>query len=456
MLKLSNPEYKDVFENLYNPELFKLNEELSAVDRLLNDERLLEPYREKFNTKRGRPTIPIATYLRMMYLKFRYQFGYETLVKEVSDSLKWRRFCQIPLDGRVPDSTTLIKLTHKYSKETVEKINTLMVHKLKEQKVIRGKKMRMDTTVVESDIHYPTDIGLLADAIRKITKTVQKIKDEGVATKTKFRNRCRSVKRTILKLGKGLRKKGQAKKEAVKERTASVLKIVRQVLSDAKKFGDNAARNLRNKKDHQQAKRLLEKLRGFTHITDQLKEQTEKVLSNSYSITNRIVSVFDPEARPIKKGKLSTPVEFGHKVIFQETEHGIITGYRVLSENPFDSTLVEEALKRHKDIFNRSPDELATDRGFSSPDNEELAQKAGVKRISMPKRGNPSRQRKQYQKQYWFKRLQRFRVGAEAKISLLKRKFGLKRSRLRGTIGTQIYVGWGILAHNLWQTARLR
>lgn len=455
MLRLSNKEYKDLFENAYNPELFKLNEELSAVDKLLNDEELLQPYKDKFYTKRGRPTVPVSTYLRLMYLKYRYQLGYETLVAEVGDSLKWRRFCQIPLNGEVPDSTTLIKLTHKYGQDTIEEINKLLLGKLKKQKVIRGKKLRVDTTVVESDIHYPTDAGLLADGIRKITKVIAKIKSKGAATKTKFRNRWRSVKKNILKLHKNLHKKGYSKTEAVKERTKIICKIAKEVIADAKRIKGNIRKHLQNKKEATDSKRLLEQLSHFIKITEQVKSQTQEVLSGAHNIPNRIISIFDPQARPIKKGKLSRSVEFGRKVLLQESEKGIVTGYKVLDGNPADSTLLLEVIEKHKEIFYKPPEEFGADRAFASLENEQLLKREKVKRISIPKRGKPSKERKKYERQYWFKRLQRFRVGSEAKISLLKRKFDLRRSRFRGTEGTNIHLGWGILTHNLWQTVRL-
>ena len=159
-------------------------------------------------------------------------------------------------------------------------------------------------------------------------------------------------------------------------------------------------------------------------------------------------------ARPIKKGKLGIKVEFGHKVVVQDTAQTIITGYQVLEENPSDTGLVDEVIERHTAVFDKPPDEVATDRGFSSAENEAKL-KETIKRVSMPKRGRLNEERKQYQKQHWFRRLQRFRAGGEAKISLLKRKFGLRRSRLRGLRGTEIHVGWAILAHNLWQTARI-
>lgn len=166
------------------------------------------------------------------------------------------------------------------------------------------------------------------------------------------------------------------------------------------------------------------------------------------------MSIFETTARPIKKGKLGVKAEFGNKVVVQDTAQGIVTGYQVLEENPSDTDLVDEAMKQHAAVFDCPADEVATDRGFSSAENEAKLQET-VKRVSMPKKGKLNEDRRQYQRQHWFKRLQRFRAGGEAKISLLKRKFGLRRSRLRGIRGIEIHVGWGILTHNLWQTARI-
>ncbi|MCK5082086.1 MAG: ISNCY family transposase [Candidatus Omnitrophica bacterium] len=454
MLRTNNNEYRDPFENCFDPELFQLSAELKKVDNLLNDSRIIQPFIEKFGTKIGRSTVPVSTYLRMMYLKDRYQFGYESLVEEIKDNIKWRRFCQIPIDKKVPHSTTLIKLTRKYGPEMIEAVNSQLLNQLKAKKILKGKKLRMDSTVVESNIHFPTDAGLLSDSVKKITKIVKEIKKQGVATKTKFRDRTRTVKKTILKLCKNLRKKATSKKESIKEQTKKLLMITKDILKQAKDIAKDAAKA--TKEDlFDGIKALFDDLNKFTDIANRIQGQTEKVLANKgNTIESRVVSIFDTTARPIKKGKLGIKCEFGNKVVVQDTAQGIITGYQVLEENPSDTSLVDEAIEQHVAVFNKPPDEVATDRGFSSAENEAKL-KETIRRVSMPKRGKLDAERKQYQKQHWFRRLQRFRAGGEAKISLLKRKFGLRRSRLRGLQGIKIHVGWGILTHNLWQTARI-
>lgn len=455
MLRTNNNEYRDPFENLFIADVFKLSQELEEVDKLLNDPDIIKPFVEKFGVKRGRPTVPVSSYLRFMYLKGRYQLGYESLVEELATNIKWRRFCQIPLDQPIPHSTTLIRLTQKYGPAMIEAVNRQLLEQLRDKRILKGKKLRMDTTVVESNIHYPTDAGLLSDSVRKITKIVKEIKEQGHAVKIKFRDRTRTVKKTILRLVKNLRDRTKSRQENFKEQTRELMKITHYVVEQAKDVVRDIAESAKTD-IFDGIKALRDNLQTFIGIADRVQEQTEKVLiNNGQSIPSRIVSIFDTTARPIKKGKLGVKAEFGHKVIVQDTEQRIITGYQVLEENPADSDLIDASVERHRDIFDKPPVEIATDRGFSSADNEDKLKQAGIERVSMPKKGKLDKERKQHQKQHWFKRLQRFRAGCEAKISLLKRKFGLRRSRLRGLRGTKIHVGWAILTHNLWQSTRL-
>lgn len=168
----------------------------------------------------------------------------------------------------------------------------------------------------------------------------------------------------------------------------------------------------------------------------------------------RLVSLFDPGARPIVRGKARTPVEFGRKVLFGETDRGIISTYQVFEGNPADTSLLRPGVRGHRRLFHRRLKAVSGDRGFQSRENEEWLKKGGVSRVCLPHRGKADRERRQQEREPWFRRLLRFRAGAEGRVSLLQRKFGLGRSLMRGTPGTEIWVGLGVLAHNLWQTAR--
>ncbi len=450
MLRLTDDQ-PSLWESFLPPDLFRMSEELAEVDRLLDDERFFAPFRERFGTRVGRPTIPVATYLRMMYLKRRYQLGYETLVKEVHDSFTWRRFCRLSLEERVPDDTTLIKLSHKYGDDTLRDLNDALVLKLKEQKVIRGKKLRIDTTVTEANIHYPTDTGLLADGVKVITRTVGKLKKLAEGVGKGFRNHTRKVKKMCLALNKVLKNRVNRSNPALVKVKEKILEVAEDVVAEAKKV-QVQLRTLMDKP--RLVRRLTEQLDGWLEATEKVVEQTKEVLSGHLHLKNRLVSIFDLKARPIRKGKLRVDTEFGRKVLIGETDQGIITTYQVFEGNPPDTNLLKPAVRGHRRLFRKRLRAVAGDRGFYSRGNEGWLKDGGVKQISIPVRGKASIEKRAEQKQSWFRRLQRFRAGAEGRISLLKRKFGLDRSLMRGCNGTETWVGQGIFTHNLWQASR--
>lgn len=429
-----------------------MNEELTKVDKLLDDERFFAPFRERFYMRMGRPTTAVSTYLRMMYLKRRYRLGYEVLVKEVSDSFAWRRFCHLSLGDRIPDSTTLIKLTHKYGEDMVRALNDALVLKLKEGKVIRGKKLRIDTTVVESDIHHPTDTGLLTDGIGVITRIVSKLKKAVPGLGSQFVEHTRKVKKIYLGLMKVFKGRTGKDEAAFNKARDKLVKIIEEVIAGG--WVVQAELDLLEEKSSL-AKRLSEQLGGWIEAAEKVVRQTQEIIKGNRHLPRRLVSLFDADARPIKRGKSRADTEFGRKVFLGETDHGIITTYDVLKENPSDTALLKPAARGHRRLFRKRLKAVAGDRGFYSQANEEWLKDSGVKRVSIPKRGKISGERRSYQKQSWFKRLQRFRAGIEAMISLLKRKFGLKRSRMWGSPGANIWVGQGIFTHNPWQAARI-
>jgi IS5 family transposase len=182
-----------LWESILPPELLVLPVELTRVDQLLDDPAFFAPFVPFFDPRIGRPSTPMETYLRMMFLKFRYRLGYESLCREVSDSITWRRFCRIPLDGQVPHPTTLMKLTTRCGSGAVDGLNEALLAKAAEAKLLRTNRLRADTTVVPADVAYPTDSGLLARAIRRIAATRRRIQAAGGATRTRLRDRSRSA-----------------------------------------------------------------------------------------------------------------------------------------------------------------------------------------------------------------------------------------------------------------------
>jgi IS5 family transposase len=346
----------------------------------------------------------------------------------------------------------LIKLTHKYGANTVRALNDALVLKLKEGKVIRGRKLRIDTTVVESDIHHPTDTGLLNDGIRVITRVVSKLKKAVPGIGSRFVKHTRKAKKVYLGLVKVIKGRTGEDKVALRNAQKELVKITEEVIAGGREV--QAELELLLEKPPL-ANRLRGQLSEWIEAAEKVVRQTQEVIKGNRHLPRRLVSLFDVGVRPIKRGKSRMDTEFGRKVLLGETDHGIITTYDVLKENRADTTLLKPVVKGHKRLFRKRLKAVAGDRGFYSQANEDWLKGSGVKQAGIPKRGKISVERRRYQKQSWFKRLQRFRAGIEARISLLKRKFGLKRSQLRGSLGANIWVGQGIFTHNLWQAARI-
>jgi IS5 family transposase len=455
MLILDNAQ-PELFDGWIPPALLALSDELAFADEALSDARVLEPFlaKAKFH---GRPSVPIATYLRLMYLKERYQMSYEVLVKEVSDSYKWRKFAHLPFTGKVPEHTTLIKLTGRYGEGAVRNVHDTVVRRAAEAKVIRGRKMRLDTTVTESNIHHPTDTGLLADGMRVVTRTVKKIK-EVVKLKVCFRDRTRTVKKHMIILAKFLKGKSDKVKKGLRTTKEKMLAISEAVAAKARKvLRELKSSKLQIKEGASKIRLALlpSELKRWLELLKQIQKQTRTVLGGNVHIPNRLISLFDPGARPIQKGKLFPKTEFGRKVLIQEAEKGIVTDYQVHEGNPPDQPMLEPGLDKHKEIFGHDPTDVAADRGFHASGQDERLHERGITHVSIPVKGNKDGRRQRTEKSAWFKGLQAWRAGGEGKISLLKRKYGLRRTKVRGTVPTEIALGWGLIAHNLVMLSRL-
>jgi IS5 family transposase len=206
VLRESDPQ-TTIWELLLPEELKRLPAELVAVDAYLDDERFIAPFRDLFDRRLGRPSVPVDTLLRLLYLNHRYQLGYESLCREVSDSIGWRRFCRIGLDRPVPHPTTLVKLVRRAGPEVIAQLNAALLDKLAQDRLLRGRKLRVDTTVVEADIDYPTDADLLEQAVRKVGGLVRRIKARGAASQTWFRDRGRAAGRRMRQLAHSLRRR---------------------------------------------------------------------------------------------------------------------------------------------------------------------------------------------------------------------------------------------------------
>lgn len=418
-------------DGFIDPSLYELDDELKRVDALLTQKEFLIPFDDVFSETMGRPGTPIPVYLRMQYLKSRFGLTYEEVEREVAERIPWRFFCHLSLQDRVPDSTTLIKLNQRFGNERLSVLNKALVKHLVKTKAIHPRKIRIDSTTIETNIIYPTDIGLLHQVVKTLTHHA---KEAGV----KISNHVRATKKALARLGASLKSKSKQKKTQVKEALRKTSELTSETIAECK----NAM------------KRISAKRKNFTRdmeIAKKILEQTKQKLSGVTSIAERIVSLHDPEARPIRKGKLKKPNEFGRTLQLVQDASGVILDYELQHGNPSDKTELLPLVKKFKKRFGRVPSELAADKGYYSEDNIRHLKDFNVKRIGIAKIGRLTKEEKKKQHSRWFKKLQRFRCGIEAGISMLKRCFSLGNTKVRGTKATAVCVNWAIFSYNLWQ-----
>jgi transposase, IS5 family len=438
-----------IWELLLPEEAKRLPVELAQVDAYLDDERFITPWRALFSARLGRPSVPIDTLLRLLYLKHRYGLGYESLCREVADSISWRRFCRIPLDRPVPHPTTLVKLVRRAGPEVVEQLNAALLGKLAAGKLLRGRKLRVDTTVVEADIDYPTDADLLEHVVRKLGGLVRRVKARGVASRTPFRDRGRAAGRRMKQLARTLRRRTGVAVAEVDWLTGEVARIARRTLREVQVVTRNARRALARRPGDGRLGRLVDELAETICVTGRLLAQTDQRLAGNRVIPDRVVSLSDPDARPIRKGKPGRPTEFGYTLLLAEDERGFIADHQVEQGNPPDAPQLVPAVGRVIAVTGRPPGTVVGDRGFGTAANDQALAAMGVKRVGLQRTGTPGKARLALERTRRFRRLRNWRVGIEARISHLKRSFGLRRTRLRRLPGARAWVGLGIFAYNL-------
>jgi transposase, IS5 family len=436
---------ESLWEAVLPAELRELPAELARVDAILDDDRFLAPFRSRLSARTGRPTIAVETYLRLMYLKHRYAVGYETLCREVADSFTWRRFCRIALDGRVPDPSTLMKLTKRLGPELVDELNAELLSLAVERRVLRSRRLRVDTTVVEADIRSPTDSGLCAHAVSRLTRLGKRIKAAGLAPRSRLRDRRRSVGKRVRAIS-AARVRGREALRKIDRLTAEIAMRAKQTVREARALASSARRDA-GRKDHSVA--LVERLERELEAVEQILAQTDLRLGGQRTIPDRRVSLVEPDARPIRMGSPRRPTEFGYKARVADTGEGFVIADIPERGNPSDDALLEQPIAKAKQAGMQLRSVYA-DRGFGTSKGDAALVRQRIRDPVIPRRGRASPRE---QTRGW-KRRYRFRNGLEGRISQLKRK-GLRRTRLRSLAGAQTWVGGITLAHNLQRMALL-
>jgi IS5 family transposase len=370
----------------------------------------------------------------------------------VRTNLLYREFTRVR-GGKVPDAKTLGRLAQALGPDVVAALHQRVVTIAQQEKVVAGRKLRVDTTVVETNIHYPTDSSLLGDGVRVLTRVMKRVTAIAGEVGTKLRDRTRSVKYRLLEIGRASRTRGGPAKEKLQALYRRLLATTGRVVGQAKRFAHEITTGVKGSVDVM-AQAVLDGLRQELdvmrpRVQQVMRQARARVLGGDTRVEGKLVSLFEPTTEIIRKGKASKPTEFGKLVKIQEAEQQIIVSYEVYAKRPSDSELLVPAIEVHQQRLGRVPDVVAADAGFYSAAAETAAKALGVKRVSVPNRATKSAQRKREQKKRWFKKAQKWRTGCEGRISLLKRRHGLTRCRYKGDAGMQRWVGLGVLGDNL-------
>lgn len=434
---------------------------LTQLDQLLEDDLvfgalkadLARRYPHTLTT--GRPSTPVEVILRMLVVKHLYGFSYEQTEHWVADSLVLRQFCRVYL-ASVPDDTTLIRWANTIQPQTLHALLEHVVELARRLKVTRGRKLRLDSTVVETNIHHPSDSTLLYDGVRLVGRLLGKAKQlltqSAPLGKAAFQNRTRAAKRQMKRIMQTARQRGESAADQMQTAYRRLLEVARASVGQAQQVA-----GVLGQAAGAAARRLAERLRQGVDLVEQVMSQTERRVLEGEAVPagEKTLSIFEPHTRIIRKGKAGRPVEFGRVLWLDEVEGGIISRYAVLAGNPADSEQLRPSVDHHRRVFKKPPRLLAGDRGVHSASNEEYAQAAGIEQVVLPKPGAKSAKRIAYEQQGWFKRGHDWRAGIEGRISGLKRRHKLARCLNHGEEGMERWVGWGVITHDLKQIAQV-
>src|SRR6266571_3098042 len=440
----------------------RLEPVLRAISDFLDDQRdMVERVRRDLvrglkKPGSGRSGLTPRQILRSLVLMRLKNWDYRELRERIADGLTLRQFTDFYC-AAVPKHDAFQRGFVRLTPQTLKAVNDLVVRAAVELGLEDGAKLRVDTTVVQTDIHHPTDNTLLWDVVRVVTRLVICLAAAVQRGVQGFRNRTRAARRRMQEIQR-MTAKERHHRQAQKYRqligiTEEVVNSAQKVLRQTRKargkdlVADLAIGALRKEIEH------------YCELGDRAIDQARRRVLQGEQVPNaeKIYSIFESHTDLIKRGKVQTPLEFGHKVFLAESAQGLITQYEVLEGNPCDEQQVKPSLERHKENFGCAPDLYSSDRGFFSEKNVKSCKQSGVKVVCIPQRGGQkTHERKAYEKSPDFKKGQRFRAGIEGTISVLFRGRGMKRCRDEGRKRFELWVGAAVLANNLMRIAALR
>lgn len=433
------------------------------MDRVLEDEELVAIVYEALvrrspkSRTRGRWGAPAEVVLRMLVLKHVRGWSFQELEWEVRANLVYRQFTRIGA-GTVPDAKALARQAQALGPEVLQKIHARIVEIARQNQIVTGRTLRVDTTVVETNIHYPTDSSLLGDGVRVLTRVMKRVTKLAGDVGTKLRDRSRSVKLRAVEIARASRSKSVQSQQRMKDLYGKMLESSGRVARQAQQFVDEIASGIKRSADFKKQAALDGMKKELETMLDRLRQvrrQTRaRVFRGNTHVEGKLASMFEHTTEIIRRGKAKQPTEFGKMIKVQEAEAQIIVDYEVFDKRPADSDLLAPAIAIHQQRLGRVPDLAAADAAFYSAEGEKKAHGMGVQHVSVPNHSTKSEERRKLQKTRWFKKGQKWRTGCEGRISVLKRRHGLNRCRYKGDRGMKRWVGLGVISDVLINIGR--
>lgn len=405
---------------------------------------------DRLPSKLGAPALAAEVTVALAIVRHLMGWSYRLLASEVDGSVGWRWVCSL-YNHPMPTFQALQGREAKLTPKTLCLINRVEVELAVKLGVTAGVQLRLDATVTETNIHYPTDSSLLDDAARVLSRCLKRAREVCVprtaADKAWFRDRHRAAHHLAAQISHLHRPGAKPAKKAGKTGYRRLIQLVERLVEQAVEVQKRLAQATSVK-----AATLAEALAHYCPLVKQVIDQSRRRVLEGETVpaSEKVVSMFEPHTAIICRGKAKPKdTEFGRKLWFAEAEGGIVTEWRLLDGNPPDERQVLPSVRHHRQVFGRAPRELSGDRGLHSTTNEQQARALGVKRVCLPKPGHKTARRRRYEKQRWFRAARRFRAGIEGRISQLRRARRLGRCLNHGVAGLERWVGWGVIANNL-------
>jgi IS5 family transposase len=384
--------------------------------------------------------------LRSILVLFIEQLSYRDTVIRIDTSEFLRHFARLG-PGSTMDFSLLSKAFCFLSAETVAAMNQVLNAYAVSEGKISGEKHRLDTTVYEANIHYPTDSSLLWDSFRTLTRLVRCIQRQLPELDLRHRFHDKKVKKLFTFIGRNAASKRKATQRKVQQHYRVLIGRVRWIQHVGQGVLDQIASAGYESAD----------LAHYLPLVHQIVDQADQRVLHGIKLAadEKLYSLFEEHTELIQRGKAGNAIEFGHKILLAQTGEKFIHHYQVMATRREDKDLLEPALEAHKDLFGRYPELVAADKGFYESMKQIAALEGKIETVSMGKKGRRNPQEQAREKSEAFVEGQRFRAGVEGSISVLKRAFHLRHCLFKGFKNYAASVGLAVLCHNLVLLTRL-